>query len=441
MIEFHPLANIFPLIEGSDFDELVRDIQARGLLEQIVLLDGKILDGRNRYRAGVAAGILPRHLSEITAAQIKYFRHYVPIGAPPPSQAELLDFAWSKNWHRRHLTPSQRAIVIADYEAFRHGGARRLPVQDANLHLEGLESQAPGPTRADLAERGQVSERLLASAGVVRDHAVPEVKEAVRRGEIAVTSAEEIAQKPVDEQRAILESLPRDDSGKLTPEAKKALAPVIKEIRADKVAAKKEKRAEREREWGQHLQELPEKYFGVAIEDFEWDHEPYSRETGVDRHPSMHYETAEDAHTPEEIVARCAERFQCLADDCILFKWSTIPHLAIALKVLELQGFAYVTNLVWDKERKGNARGPGYWFTGEHEIVLVGVRGTKIVRPAVAHFRSRFSAPVGEHSAKPDNLHEIIEYHWPSVPKVEFNARRARKDWAQWGNQAPGRAA
>src|SRR6185312_976032 len=102
------------------------------------------------------------------------------------------------------------------------------------------------------------------------------------------------------------------------------------------------------------------------------------------------------------------------------------------LKVLELQGFSYVTNLVWDKERKGNARGPGYWFTGEHETVLVGVRGTKIVRPAVAHFRSRFGAPVGEHSEKPDNLHEIIEYHWPSVPKVEFNARRARSGWAQW---------
>ena len=101
----------------------------------------------------------------------------------------------------------------------------------------------------------------------------------------------------------------------------------------------------------------------------------------------MHYETAADAHTPEEIVARCAERFACLADDCILFKWSTGPHLPIAMKVLELQGFKYVTSLVWNKERAGEARGPGYWFTGEHEIVLVGVRG-KVVPPAVAHFRS-----------------------------------------------------
>jgi N6-adenosine-specific RNA methylase IME4 len=80
-----------------------------------------------------------------------------------------------------------------------------------------------------------------------------------------------------------------------------------------------------------------------------------------------------------------------------------------------MQGFRYVTNLVWNKERQGDARGAGYWFTGEHELVLVGVRG-KVVPPAVAHFRSNFSAPVGDHSEKPGNIHEIIEFHWPNVP-------------------------
>jgi hypothetical protein len=54
-LEFHPLANIFPLVEGVEFDELVADIRQHGLHEPIVVYEDKILDGRNRYRGAVSA--------------------------------------------------------------------------------------------------------------------------------------------------------------------------------------------------------------------------------------------------------------------------------------------------------------------------------------------------------------------------------------------------
>src|SRR6516225_5263705 len=47
----HPLANMFPMIEGSAFEELKRDITSQGILEPIRLYQGMILDGRNRYAA------------------------------------------------------------------------------------------------------------------------------------------------------------------------------------------------------------------------------------------------------------------------------------------------------------------------------------------------------------------------------------------------------
>jgi ParB-like chromosome segregation protein Spo0J len=58
-LEFHALATLFPLLDGAGFDELVADIRAHGLREPVVMFEGKVLDGRNRYRACVEAGVEP----------------------------------------------------------------------------------------------------------------------------------------------------------------------------------------------------------------------------------------------------------------------------------------------------------------------------------------------------------------------------------------------
>ena len=59
--EAHPIAALLPLIEGAPFEALVKSIATDGFDDEtpILIYEGKILDGRNRYRASVKAGVQP----------------------------------------------------------------------------------------------------------------------------------------------------------------------------------------------------------------------------------------------------------------------------------------------------------------------------------------------------------------------------------------------
>jgi ParB-like chromosome segregation protein Spo0J len=154
--EFHPLAELFPMLdkESRSFKGLVEDIKANRQYEPIWLLEGKILDGRNRYNAC-------QHLGKEVVA-----RDYVgndPIG-----------FVLSVNLHRRHLNTSQRAMVAAKLATFTHGGDR---------------SKAPigGLTDAEAAKLLNVGERSVERARQVLAKGDPSLIDAVEQGETSVT--------------------------------------------------------------------------------------------------------------------------------------------------------------------------------------------------------------------------------------------------------------
>ena len=58
--QVHPAALAFPMMPEKELRELAEDIKTHGLLEPIGLLDGKILDGRNRLKACELAEVEPR---------------------------------------------------------------------------------------------------------------------------------------------------------------------------------------------------------------------------------------------------------------------------------------------------------------------------------------------------------------------------------------------
>lgn len=203
-------------------------------------------------------------------------------------------------------------------------------------------------------------------------------------------------------------------------------AVVLNPLRDLSTAEKKTKRAERESALGKKQMALPVAKFGVIYADPEWKFEVRSEE-GLDRSADNHYPTSGLAAIKERDVGSLA------ADDCVLFLWGTVPMLPQALEVMAAWGFSYKTNFEWRKDRIGT----GYWNRNRHEHLLVGTRGN-VPAPAMGdQFESSIEAPVGEHSAKPEKFYEIIEAYFPTLPKIELNARVARPGWARWGYEAP----
>lgn len=58
--ERHPASTLFPTMSGTELDALVEDIKKNGLLEPIILHQGKVLDGRNRLLACERAKVKPK---------------------------------------------------------------------------------------------------------------------------------------------------------------------------------------------------------------------------------------------------------------------------------------------------------------------------------------------------------------------------------------------
>lgn len=119
------------------------------------------------------------------------------------------------------------------------------------------------------------------------------------------------------------------------------------------------------------------------------------------------------------------------AKNAVLFLWATAPLLESGLKVMSAWGFRYKTQAMWDKEIVGM----GYWFRGQHEILMVGTRGKVSPPPQPLRISSVIRCRRGRHSAKPDYVRDMIAAWYPDALKLEMFSRLKRPGWDVFGNQ------
>lgn len=181
---------------------------------------------------------------------------------------------------------------------------------------------------------------------------------------------------------------------------------------------------------------MPMKY-GAILADPPWDHVMRS-EKGHAKSPQAHYGTM----SLGEIKALPVN--QLAGPNCLLFLWSTWPHLPQAIEVMAAWGFRYTSGGNWNKRTPTGKLtfGLGYVLRDASEPFLIGTIGrperkSRSIRNVIeaAELPDTIEALRREHSRKPVEMRQIIDTLLPHEHACELFAREPWAGREVWGNQ------
>ena len=347
----------------EEYRELRDDIVAHGVHEPLTIWQGKVIDGRHRLRACIELGIEP---------PTRQYDGDDPAG-----------FVLSQNLHRRHLKPSQRAIVAARLATLSPGRPKKAGTR-------------AGFSQSQAAQAVGVSERAIREAVALIKTAPPEVL------------------------RGVVEGLVSLKEGQRLIKAKSAELRGIEEV--ERHAA----RVAKLNGLTLHAQPLPQaSAFRVLLVDPPWlfEQRGHGKRDPREKYPPM---------TQDQLKALPV--IKAAAPDALLFLWAPAAKLAEAVELMAAWDFTYRTCAVWVKPRLST----GKWMRQRAELLLLGVRGSIPVPPPARRPVSVIEAPTGRHSEKPAEAYRLIEQITGKLsPKLELFARKGVPGWHAWGYEAP----
>ena len=394
----HPAAELFPMLDDARLAELAADIRENGLREPIQILDGQIIDGRNRHRACQMAGVTPQFKQVAT-------------------DANPWALVWSLNGQRRDLSTDQRYILwkqCSENDAEWQAAQKRIQDERRKKQSEaakvqhnisnpragelkpssgsctnstetksdgGSNARASGPksnsAREEKAKQANVDAGTVARNDWLERHR-PDLYEKVKGGEISSSRAYTQAQK--DKKKEALEN-----------------------ISAQEVKA-------------------AQGVYDVIVLDPPWQMEKIEREVAPNQAAFDYPTMDEESLTALEIPA---------ADDCHVWVWTTHKHLPMSLRLIKAWGLKYVCTFVWHKP--GGFQ-PYNLPQFNCEFVVYCRKGAPQFIDLKA-FPVCFNAPRGAHSEKPEEFYEVVRRVTGGRRLDMFN-RRKIEGFDGWGNEA-----
>jgi N6-adenosine-specific RNA methylase IME4 len=372
MYEAHELANIFPLIEGDEFDKLVDDIKTNGLLNPIVLYEGKILDGRNRFNACLEAGIQP------------LFVEY--DGDEPDAYVIAL------NVRRRHLKQQQIDQYLVEFQDWRRG----RPNSDHGLNFN----------QQQFAKKNNTTTKSLHRATTIKNKGDDAVIAGVKDGSISQRSAVDIV------------TLSKEQQQEIVAKGEDEIIKMATKIRAERSAKSKEQLLAKKRE-AMKIPPPKGKYKTIVI-DPPWEMQRIQMEdrtfsNDVFDYPTMSIDEIKNMKLPAH-------------EECHLWLWTTQKYLPKCFDILNAWDFKYLVTFVWHKNGGFQPVGlPQY----NCEFVLLARKGGQGFLDTKQFFTC-FNAPRREHSRKPDEFYDLVKRVSPE-PRIDYFARESREGYETFG--------
>lgn len=385
---------LLPKVPQEEFEALRESIRSQGQHYRIIVnSEGFILDGHHRFKACQQLCITP-------AWDVKDF----------PSKLLEKKFVIEINLRRRQLNKFQRAKLLIPLLEIEKELTKQKQGERTDLQPEGnisFKSQTK-KQRKPLTKEQKENRRLQRQQKKQREKElgiIPELKK--RKPE--VQSRDKVARKgnlsgrTLEKAKAILEK-GTEDLKQRVESGQTSIDYAYKLVKRDERKVNQEP--------------LPTAEFDVIYAD-----PPWAYDLDLRGDPQEHYSVMDTQKICDLKVPS--------AKDAILFLWATNPKLKEALEVISAWGFTYKTNLVWIK----NKFGTGYYFRGQHELLLLAVKGSIGCPDEKDRPSSVVMATVEKHSQKPTSIREMIEQMYPNHKYLELFAREKARGWKSWGNE------
>lgn len=368
--------SLIPALTKEEFKQLEQNCLDEGIREKILVWNGFIIDGHNRYEISLKWDL------EIQT-ETKHFK----------DEEAVKEWMILNQFGRRNLSNYQRSVLALQLEEVFSKKAKEN-LSKAGSSFSPKEGLAILPkvtnkinTREELSKVAQVGERTLGMVKKIQEKATEEVKAKLSTGELSINAAyQDIKKEEKKEERieVIQKQIQQIEKGDL---------PELKGL------------------------------FDVVSVDPPWNYEGKT-----DKITSFDSIGRRSANPYPEMTTNDIKKIKLpLMDNAVVLLWTTHKFLPDAFEILKEWNLDYKATLVWNKEKMGM----GVWFRMQCEFCLVAIKGKPYWENT--KYRDIFKETRRQHSRKPDAFYDMIN-NITLGRKLDYFSRESRNGWEVFGN-------